>query len=489
MPPTLTDHSRSVLAAIVPSRADLLNKSLIHLSPEHFVDPTLRNMYVMLTRYADATGGIVTRGALMDLLRRADAGAQLLYGELYDALAAQTVRDDEFLWSLGMIRELTADQQTRDAITNGLEISLRGWKDPRSKEDLSGHLDARRYLTQMFAEIDRDLSMQESPEGDIRTERNEMLADYAERKKVFLSGRGRGVMFGIPGIDSRTGGLQNGELWTVAGYSGEGKTTLCCGQLAWSAAVEQGLDVVIFTTETIREQVRRKLTCRHSRLPMFEMAQGINSNDLKNGTLDPEQESKLQMVVDDLTRNPMYGKLHIAQVPRNATISTIEARLRRIVDWRPKLVVVDYFALFRPEYKRQTVREELGDIFKEAKTVAVGYDDGSGVPIVSPWQVNRSARDEAARNHHYTTKALSETSESVNSSDGIISLLVEDGQLNRRAIDMKAQILKNRDGETAPDINLIADYATSWIQEKAEAAAVNYLSSELGNDEDLLSVS
>lgn len=469
----------------------MLNKSLIHLSPEHFVEPTLRNTYVMLTRYADATGGVCTRAALGDLLRSQDAGRQALYLEMYDSLAATDATDAEFLWSLLQIRELTAERQTRAAIATGLEIDRDGWKDPRTKQDLRGHLDARRYLTQAFAEIDRDLSMQEAPEGDIREERNEMLSDYADRKKIFLSGKGRGVLFGLTGIDSRTGGLQNGELWTVAGYSGEGKTTLCCGQLAWSAAVEQGLDVVIFTTETIRVQVRRKLICRHSRLPMFELPDGINSNDLKNGTMTPEQEAKLQDVVDDLTRNPMYAKLHVAQVPRNATLSTIDARLRRIVDWRPKLVVVDYFALFRPEYKRQTVREELGDIFKEAKGIATSFDDGDGVPVVSPWQVSRSARDEAGRTHHYTTKALSETAEAVNSSDGIISLLAEDGQADRRRIEIKGQILKNRDGETASDINLICDYATSYFTEKQVGGNAAYLDAEFASSagsDDLLMI-
>lgn len=479
-----------MLAGIVPNRADLLNRSLIHLSHEHFLDPTLRNLYVMLTRYMDATGGVCTREALGDLLRNVDAGRRALYLETYDGLAAQEIIEHEFLWSLMQIRELTAERSTNEAIATGLEIATRGWKDPDTKRDLSGHLDARRWVTRVFAEIDRDLAMQESPEGDIRTERTEMLSDYADRKKAFLSGKGRGVMFGIPAIDRHTGGLQPGELWTVAGYSGEGKTTLCCGQLAWSAAVEQGLDVVIFTTETIRVQVRRKLVCRHSRQPMFELGDGINSNDLKNGTMSEPQEARFMDVVDDLTRNPMYGKLYVAQVPRNATISTIEARLRRITEWRPQLVIVDYFALFRPEYKRQSVREEMGDIFKEAKSVATSYDDGKGVPVVSPWQINRASRDEAAKNRHYTTKALSETAESVNSSDGIVSLLAEDGQLDRRRMEILLQILKNRDGETASDIQLVCDYATSWVAEKnaGGGAAATMYERDFGGDmgEDLL---
>lgn len=478
--PTINDHCRIVLGAISHSRVDLLHKALLHLTPDHFVEPTLRNIYVMLQRYADHTGHVFTRASLADMLRNQDAGRVTLYQETYDSLLALTPTDSEFAWSLHMIRDLAAERATSEAITIGTEIATKGWKDEKSRLEYKGHEEARRWVQQQFALIDKELSMQESPEGDIRGEGRELLVEYADRKAVQLNGGRRGVMFGIPGIDLLTGGLQPGELWTVAGYSGEGKTTLCCGQLAWDAAVAQGLNVYIATTETIRVQVRRKLLCRHSRLPMFGLPDGINSHDLKNGTLPPEHEAKLQDVVSDFTRNPAYGKLHVAQVARGTTISQLEARLRRVTtEWMPDLVVVDYFALFRPETKRQSTREELGDIYKEAKMVATSFNDGKGVPLVSPWQTNRSSRDEAARNLHYTLKALAETAESVNSSDGILTVLAPDGQEDRRRMQLKAQLLKNRDGETANDIDLQCDYATSYITEQRRGESMDILDADM----------
>ncbi len=473
---TASDHARTILSAIIPDRRDLLDLALRHLTPEHFPDLVLRNTFLMLERYAEVTGAILTRDALADQLgaARADAGKSALYLETYDLLAATAADEASFRWSLTQIRELAADRATGEALTQAMEILTRG-AEGESGEPLKGHADARVHVLRRFAEIDRDLSMQESPEGDMRVEGDEILADYAAREAANRHGRHLGVDFGIPALDGKISGLQPGELVLAAGYTSEGKTSLIV-QLAWHAAVVQGRNVVVLTTETVRNQVRRRIVARHSCQEAFGIPGGLNSRDIKNGTLDSTEKLYLHEVVRDFAHNPGYGRCYIVQVPRGATVGFVESKLVRVARMFPvDLAVMDYLALLKPERRRNTLREELGSILTEAKQVATTFNDGAGVPLVSPWQVSRTARQEAERLGYYTSSALSETAEASNSADIIVSLLAPLDNDSRIAT-VKMQVMKNRDGERANAIEVGVDYATSrFTAATARAASMDGL--------------
>lgn len=459
--PSATDHCRTLLAAIIPDGLDNLTHAQRHLNASHFPDLTLRNLWQMLERYADVAGDVITRSALVDLLTRArtDAGTILLYQETYDYLAQLQVDEPSFKWSLEQIRELAAERATMASFTTGMEILTRGIEE-RGKH-LRGHVDARRYMLSRFAEIDRDLAMQESPEGNMRGEGSEILADYLAAQAAREKGRGTGILFGIPALDARVGGLQRGELVLLVGYTGDGKTS-CSVQLAWSAAVEQKKNVVILTTETIRAQVRRRIISRHSCHPAFGIEGGLNSRDIRDGTLSPEHVAKLKEIVDDFDNNPGYGNCYIVQVPRGASMGYCESKLTRIGrDFEVDLGIMDYFALLKPDRKLQSTREDLATILKEGKQLCTSIFDGKGIPFLSPWQVTRSARMEAENAGAYSSSAVtSETAEASNTPDLLISLLAP-MDVSSRYAKLKMQILKARDGAKANAFEVMADYATS----------------------------
>lgn len=459
------EHSKIVLAGILKNRRDLLDKAIQQLTPEHFPEIVHSRLYAMLVRYAEHTSGAVMPLKFLDdnLRGRIDPGQAQLFLETYQLLHEMPSDDSEFAWSIQQLREVAAEKATGEAITEAMEILRRG--KVIGAETLHGHDSARSRLLEAFQEIDRNLIRAEAPEGDLRDEAAEMMADYVTRKHNLERGIGQGIQFGIDALDRKLGGLQPGELALIAGYSSDGKSSLCV-QLAWHAAVAQGKNVVFLTTETLRPQIRRKLLARHSKLPQFEIPEGLNTKDLKSGTLSEAEESSLQVVVDDLTKNPTYGRLYIAQVPRAAGIAAVEQRLHRIQrQFNIELVVMDYLALLVSERRRQTAREEYAAVLKEAKLLAVAFDNGRGVPFVSPWQVSRAAREAAENLGQYTSAATSETAEATNSSDVIISLLAPSDNTDRYA-DTMFQILKSRDGETANGIVVEVDYATSHFRSK-----------------------
>lgn len=464
------EHEQTLLAAILPERRDLLETATRHLNDHHFTDPQLRNLFVMLSRYNDVTGAVMTAPALGDMLRRsgADAGRVLLYEQVFEQLSALPKQEADFRWALQEVREEAAETATGEALTEAMEVLTRGKTIDR--QDLKGHEDARGLVYSAFAAIDQDLLAQEAPEGDVRQERTDLLRDYAERK----AGTGTpSIRYGFPELDARTSGIANGEMVLFLAYTGEGKTT-AVSQLAWSAAVEQGKNVFFATTETLRPQVRRKLLSRHSRLPQFGLPTGLNSKDIKNGSLSPDEEAKLAVVVDDLTSSPAYGKLYVAQFPRGATLATLEQRLRRASrTWQVDLVIVDYLQLLSSDRRRQERRDELSDICRDAKSIAATFDDGRGVPLVSPWQVNRKWKEEADRTGSYTLLALSETAEAEKSSDQVISFHRPPEAPDGRYADVKMQALKVRDGEAMnTGVVLEVDYATSHLVEKRRGSSM-----------------
>jgi replicative DNA helicase len=453
-------HSRTVLAAIIPARADLLDTALRRLTDAHFPDRTLRGLFRVLERYADTTGGrVADRAAAVEMVGRAgaDAGSVAAYAETYDLLAGSTVDDAAFAWSVEQLRELAAERATGEALTQSMEILTRGAQDEQG-EPLRGHADARKHLLTRLAEIDRNLSMQDAPEGDMRVEGDSILADYVARRDARRKGRTPGCEFGIEELDKRTGGVQPGELALIAAYSSEGKSSLCVN-MAWHNTV-RGRNVVVLTTETVRDQVRRRIIARHSCLPQWGLEEGINSRSLKDGTLHPELEDVLARVVRDFSTNAGYGRCYIAQVPRGATMGYIESKLSRLARlFTPDLVVMDYLALLNPDRRRASVREELSGILKDAKQLATTYNDGRGVAFASPWQMSRAARLEAEKTGSYTSAAPAETAEATNSPDIVLSLLAPLDNAQRYA-KVKAQVMKHRDGERLKGIDLMLDYAT-----------------------------
>lgn len=468
--PDAREHGAFVLSGILPDRLDRMVRANRVLVPEHFVDTAQQQLFNLLQRYHDRVGGVLSEQALEDLTRNTDQGRAQVYREAYLGYLGDEVPDTQFEWSIEQLRELASERATSDALADSMEIIRQGKE--VDGEILKGAEDARGYLTTALSAIERNVTMEAAPEGDVRTEQKAVLDDYEERKRITASGASRGILFGITALDDKIGGLQRGEVCLVAGYSSDGKTTLIT-QAAWSAAVEQGKNVVFFTTETLRDQVRRKLLARHSMMEKFDLhlTGGINSYDIKNGTIPAPLEDKWREIVTDFTTNPEYGVVYIKQVPRGSTLSYVEQSLNSLGrKFDVDIVFVDSLYLLSSERKRGTTREELASLMKDSKGVATSAFGGRGVPLVSPWQVTRAAREKAQDVGKYTSASLSETAEATNTSDIIIGMLAPIDNSERR-VQIDLQILKARDGPTANDLRVEVDYGTSWFRSRTGFSA------------------
>lgn len=456
----MIDHERQVLTAIVPDRRDLLMYALTHLSDDHFRNDINLGIWRMVERYYTVTGGVLPKNVLGDLLGRAEtleASKRLLYETAFEEIEASALNDYEFRYSVDALKDIRAHQKTGEALTSAFEILERGMEVGR--DSYKGHKDARQFAYSALSEVDALDNMEAAPEGDMRREKDEVLAEYKAKQE---GTGGLGVMCGVPALDNATGGFNKGELGIIAAFTSTGKSQFAC-QAAWYAAVMQGKNVFFATSETVRPTIRRRILGRHSRLSVFGNPRGLNTRDIRDATLDPEEYKQFLEVMDDLDNNPSYGKIYIAQIPRGATLSYLEARAnRQQQQWNIDFMVVDSLNLLKSDRQRMSEREELNDVLKDSKTFAVSFNEGNGVPLLSPWQIRRESYQEALKTGYYTLSSLSDTSEAEKSADQIVSAL----RMPENKQDITMQFLKLRDDEIPDPATVEIDFRNAYFGDK-----------------------
>jgi replicative DNA helicase len=466
---TPQDPGLAIFGGILPDRADRLETAMRMLRPMHFSGQVFPEFFGLLGRYLDMTGEVMTRVALAGFLesQRAQSGTIALYMETYDAAVALASSDGEFTWAIERLREAASEAATGQALSGGYEVLTRGMEVPKLGK-IVGPEAARNYVLEQFASIDADLNQADAPEGDIRQEQQAILGRYAATaERVKRAGGMPGIATGIDRVDELLGGgVQPGEFALVAGFSSSGKTSLCVST-TWNACVMQGKNVVLFTSETLRHQVINKLISRHSKHPNWamEMPDGIDSARIRAGSLSGPEISQYQEVLSDFTSNPNYGKCYVAQLPFGATVGTVGSRLARIGHlFEVHLCIIDYVQLLRSDQRRDASHEEAAQVVKDVKAIAATYGGGVGVPVISPWQVNRPGRDRALREGSYSGVDLANTAEAFNTPDIVLTLLEPQKIENPRNTLVKGELLKNRDGPRGQMIPLKVDYATSYFR-------------------------
>lgn len=483
------------LSRVVQTRdTAALDLLLRRCTEDHFEDSAQARLLELLERYSMLTGSVIGGDELRDLASRgSDVGSAARLVQTYDAAvglgrggsssSSGGVSHDQFVFALDELRSRRSQWRTREVIATSAEM-MRPDGVTIDRIAYVGHVDARTWLLEQLSHIDAEQNRHDAPEGNVLAEHDEFVAEYAQAKGLRGQGRSPGILTGLAGLDRTLGSIDAGELGLVIGWTSDGKTSLCVN-LAWHAAIMQRKNVYFATTETLRPTVRRRLYCRHSALGEFGLPEPLDSAEVKRGTLSTEHEDTLRRVADDMGsggREGRYGTLHVAQVPKGSNITQIEGQARRFHGRTPiDLMVIDYLGLLAPERRRREPRDELTETLKAAKNMAATFGDGEGIPIISPWQVSRNARENAERTGRYSLASLSDTAEAEKSSDVILGLFRRspEGGNYPRHDDVSLQVLKNRDGSRADDILARVDYASCTFSDAGSRAVIDRHDAEI----------
>lgn len=282
------------------------------------------------------------------------------------------------------------------------------------KRELKGTQDAVNFLLAQSVPL-IETRGQKKVGGDPRKDGEEMKERYLAAKRD--PSRRVGILTGLEKIDEVTHGLFPGELVVIAAFQSEGKTTIMLNW-AWNALVRQGFNVVIFSREMTYDQLKQALYVIHSSHPKFgDLHEPLDYDLVKTGRLDSDAEVfYLEHVIPDFQHCPDYGHIHIEPPSSDLTLTDVRVRSEYLnTQFQVDMICVDYLALCsgadiaRPsDHKGET----LNRIFIAAKQLALSFNQGAGVVVVTAHQCNRRGRDNAQENGGvYSTSALSDANE------------------------------------------------------------------------------
>lgn len=302
------------------------------------------------------------------------------------------------------------------------------------------------------------------PEGNINQDMVDVLINVESGKAL----TDRGVFSGFSHIDSATGGFIPGDLAFVLAYTSQGKSTMLLN-IAYNCMLNGG-NCVYFVNELQYRQVKVKFMARHTANPSFWGGQlnGVATKSIEEGVLSASEIKVVKRAAKDIRNNKKYGRIYVVQLSSGSSLSAIEAKLTSLQASFPvDLVVIDDLRLCVGDLKGDE-KSVLSKIIVAAKKLAVNFNQGKGVPILSPWQTKQVSFEEAKNKGKYPINSASDTNEVEKQADVMIWLLQTDDL--KRKHQLLSGITKNRMGGTADSFVLMENWSYSYMSELSGVA-------------------
>ena len=180
-----------------------------------------------------------------------------------------------------------------------------------------------------------------------------------------------GLPSGFKELDEMTSGLQKQDLIILAARPAMGKTTLALN-IAEYAALKTKKAVAVYSMEMSAGQLAQRLLSSIGR---------INANNLRSGSLQDEDWSRLTMSIKMLTESKIFIDDTPAMSPQELAFRA--RRLKREHDLG--LIVVDYLQLMQVPGNKENRATEISEISRSLKALAKELD----IPIIALSQLNR----------------------------------------------------------------------------------------------------
>ncbi len=182
-----------------------------------------------------------------------------------------------------------------------------------------------------------------------------------------------GLPTGFTDLDSKTSGLQPGDLVIVAGRPSMGKTAFSLN-IAESVAIDLGLPVAVFSMEMASQQLVMRMMGSVGRL---------DQHKLRTGRLDEDDWPRLTHALAKLDEAPLF----IDETPALNALE-LRARARRLMRECGKLglIVVDYLQLMSASSQGENRATEISEISRSLKALAKELH----CPVIALSQLNRS---------------------------------------------------------------------------------------------------
>lgn len=281
-----------------------------------------------------------------------------------------------------------------------------------------------------------------------------------------------GLRFFIEDLDSKIGGLSEGTLTTIAGFTSHYKSTLAMN-MAYKNVYFDGYNLAYISLETLKEEMYTNLLCRHSYDTKFSKYGFIAHDRIRKGELTPEEIDYLFDVVDADFRANARGKLIILDESDFISLSTMEFyNSLEILDDELTATggldgyILDYIQLLKfGDSVKGDDNRILNGYISFFRRITQSFRTGSkkkkliGV-ILS--QINRDSWGRAVKNGgRYDLRCLADANELERGSHRVITTYTSEVmKINKEA---QVSILKNRMGMTMYEPSLIMADGEAYV--------------------------
>lgn len=373
------------------------------------------------------------------------------------ASCRETYTDIDKLKSLvPMFLEQQGAKELGAVLTDTARILMEGVR--VGKADLKGFEDARKYLLKHVSGITSGVDT--SPQGFLSQKMDKFWKNYQQAKE----NPDYGIKSGIRELDAATGGARNGELFTIAGFAKEGKSQVL-RNWAYNAAIRQHKNIVYISLEMSLDELMPLFLSLHSTHPKFGNTDGIKAFSISEGRLSDSEEARLKEVTEDFDMSTEYGLLYILQAPSGSTVSSLRNSLVSLNSvFSLDAVFLDYASLLRPDVAMDTTTMQVTAIYKALKDLALTFNNGRGIPVITAHQTSRAKREavDKAGTKRYDMGYLSDASEVERSSD-MVAWILRTEEL-KAAHELRMGMSYFRRGRTPPDWTCAEYYDCSQIR-------------------------
>lgn len=182
-----------------------------------------------------------------------------------------------------------------------------------------------------------------------------------------------GVRTGFADLDRMMSGLKPGQLITVAGRPGLGKSTLAM-DVVRSAVLHQGVGAAVFSLEMSHDELAMRF---------LSATAGVRFERMRAGTLTDDDWAQVARASAALSEAPLF----LDDSP-NMTPTEIRTKARRLKQRHDiGVIVVDYLQLMTSGKKVESRQVEVSEFSRQLKLLAKELE----VPVVAVAQLNRES--------------------------------------------------------------------------------------------------
>lgn len=268
-----------------------------------------------------------------------------------------------------------------------------------------------------------------------------------------------GIYTGYGMFDQSTAGLRKKQFYLHAGFGGHLKSTLMFNMIL-NAAVD-GWNPLLFTSEMPAEDVQQLLICIHSANPKFNgIGKPLNSFRLLLGALEQKEEDFYKEVKEDLIHNKDHGSIRVIDSGDFTTFGSVMQRtIRENVDEEVDILWVDYITRLPVDtkYRGMDMTSARNETLADAKRFSMSFDKGVGLPVCSPFQINREGYKKAKASEGKMDKTALAMYNAAEKEADIISYIFYDDE-EAATSEPKIGLMKSRWGAVPADpVNVYID--------------------------------